>query len=77
MNIEDLKNDGFSINKGDLLELILLNSITNKIFLAQVLKQQLELKELIIKDNIDNDEVINELSDLLDILSIAATNEKN
>jgi hypothetical protein len=78
MNIEDaLNNSNLNLNMGDILEKLLLNSIANNLLSSAIIKQQLEIKELIKSEEIDNSLINEKYIEILNAVAEQSTNLKN
>ena len=78
MNIEEaLKNSNLNLKMGDILEQLLLNSITNTLLTSAVIKQQLEIKQLIKQEGIDNALINEKYVEILNAVAELATTRKN
>lgn len=77
MKPEDLKNDGFQISQGDMLEILLTYLISNQLTTSEILRKQIELKEMIKGNDIDDNRIDEEFKEIIDIIAEQATIKKN
>ena len=77
MKPEDLKNNGFQISQGDMLETILTYLISNQLTTSEILRRQLELEEAIKGSDIDEERIEDEFIELTNMIADQATSKKN
>lgn len=77
MTPEELENNGFEISRTDLFETLLTYVISNQLTTSEILRRQIELKELIINSKTKDDIVGTELKELIALIAEQANNQKN
>jgi predicted XRE-type DNA-binding protein len=77
MDINDLTNEGFEINQGDLFEYLLMQSIANNLMQSEMLKQIMEIKHLIKEDELTEEEIHEELTSIFSSIQEMAEEKKN
>lgn len=77
MKPEDLKNDGFQLSQGDMLEAILTYLISNQLTSSEILRRQLELTEQLKGSEIDDNKIEDEIIEMTKLIAEQATSQKN
>jgi hypothetical protein len=72
-----LKNKGYSINNGDLIEWAITQIFANTLLTSEVLKRQIELEQLIKVGVADHEKAETQLRYIAEQLAAIATERKN
>lgn len=76
-NLDDLLKGGYNVNVGNLLETLLTYQFSIQLTASQILREQLEVKELLLNNSIDEDSINQQLKERIDAIADRATAMKN
>ena len=77
MNIDDLKNEGFDLNQGDLFEFLIMQTIANSFVSSEVLRRVTEIQHKLGKGFIDDEAIDEDLQEFEKSIREDAEKAKN